>query len=86
MQLKADRRQVLGSVLQGDSLSQSHLQTFDRGIAMKFSAAIAQLLIHAEICENNAPINEAEGNFEQAELERSNAKSYRAAIASLEVE
>lgn len=53
---------------------------------MKFSAAIAQLLVHAEICENNAPINEAEGNFKQAELERSNAKSYRAAIASLEVE
>lgn len=53
---------------------------------MKFSAAIAQLLIHAEICENNAHINEAEGNFEQAELERSSAKSYRAAIASLEVE
>ena len=72
--------------LAAEGCEQLHLQTSDRGIAMKFSAAIAQLLIHAEICENNAPINEAEGNFEQAELERSNAKSYRAAIASLEVE
>lgn len=53
---------------------------------MKFSAAIAQLLIHAEICENSAHVNEVEGNFEQAELERSNAKSYHAAIAPLEVE
>lgn len=52
---------------------------------MQFAAAIAQLQINAEICENNAPINEAEGNLEQAALERSNAKSYRDTIAALEV-
>lgn len=51
---------------------------------MDFSAAIAQLVISAETCENNAPINEAEGNFEQAQLERENAAAYRAAIARLE--
>lgn len=51
---------------------------------MNFSAAIAQLEINAEICENNAPINEAEGNTEQAKLERVNAKSYRDAIAVLQ--
>jgi len=49
---------------------------------MNFKAAIAQLEISAEICENNAPINEAEGNFEQARVERENAASYRLAIAS----
>ncbi len=53
---------------------------------MKHKAAIAQLVISAEVCENNAPINEAEGNHAQAKLERENAASYRAAIAELEAE
>lgn len=53
---------------------------------MKHEAAIAQLLIIAEACENNAPINEARGNHAQAELERKNAADYRAAIARLEAE
>lgn len=51
---------------------------------MQHATAIAQLIIAAEICENNAPINEAESNHEQAALERSNAQDYRAAIAALE--
>ncbi len=51
---------------------------------MKHAAAIAQPTQAAEVCENNAPINEAEGNHEQAALERSNAQDYRSAIATLE--
>lgn len=46
--------------------------------------AIAQLMLSAETCEANAPIHEAEGNAEQAALSRSNAASYRAAIAALQ--
>ena len=46
--------------------------------------AIAQLMLSAENCETNAPIHEAEGNLEQAELSRANARSYRAAIAVLQ--
>lgn len=46
-------------------------------------AAIAQLEVSAETCENNAPIWEAEGNHEQAALSRANAESYRAAICQL---
>lgn len=53
---------------------------------MQHAAAIANLKISAEVCETNAPINEAEGNHDQAKLERDNAESYRAAIASLEAE
>jgi hypothetical protein len=48
-----------------------------------YDAAISQLMISAENCENNAPIHEAEGNVEQAALSRANAESYRAAIAAL---
>lgn len=51
---------------------------------MNFEAAIEQLTISAETCENNAPINQAEGNLDQAGLERSNAEGYRSAIAMLE--
>lgn len=50
---------------------------------MKFTAAIAQLTLAAEVCENNAPINESEGNHEQAALERNNAQNYRSAIDTL---
>lgn len=50
---------------------------------MKHAEAIAQLEISAQVCETNAPINEAEGNHEQAQLERDNAAAYRAAIAVL---
>lgn len=48
-----------------------------------YEAAIIQLDISAGNCENNAPIYEAEGNQAQAELARSNAESYRAAIEQL---
>ncbi len=51
---------------------------------MKHLAAIEQLKISAEVCENNAPINEAEGNISQAALERDNAAAYREAIQALE--
>jgi hypothetical protein len=49
-----------------------------------FAAAVAALTVSAETCENNAPIHEAEGRQEQAELSRANAENYRAAIARLE--
>lgn len=53
---------------------------------MKHAAAIAQLEISAQVCETNAPINEASGNHEQAQLERDNAAAYRAAIARLQAD
>lgn len=42
--------------------------------------AIAQLEVSLACVENNAPINEREGNLEQAQLERECAASYRAAL------
>jgi hypothetical protein len=45
--------------------------------------SIAQLRAALETVETNAPINEAEGNLEQAELERENAASFREAIGIL---
>lgn len=53
---------------------------------MNLSAAIAQLQINADVCETNAPINEAAGETAQAQLERDNAQSYREAIAVLEAQ
>lgn len=53
---------------------------------MKHLAAIEQLKISAEVCENNAPINEDEGNISQAALERDNAAAYREAIQVLEAQ
>lgn len=50
---------------------------------MKYAAAISALLIAKEVCDNNAPINEANGNKYQAALERSNSIVYGAAIAYL---
>jgi hypothetical protein len=51
-----------------------------------YKAAIAQLIVSAETCENNAPIHEQEGNHEQAELSRKNAEDYRAALQVLEAQ
>lgn len=48
------------------------------------AGAIAQLRAALDVVETNAPINEAEGNFDQAELERSLAKSFTTAIAMLD--
>ncbi|QSL90431.1 hypothetical protein [Pseudomonas atacamensis] len=48
------------------------------------AGAIAQLQQALEVVENNAPINEAEGNLDQARLERSLAMSFRTAIAMLD--
>jgi hypothetical protein len=53
---------------------------------MKHDAAIAQLTVAAETCENNAPIHEREGNTEQAALSRANAEDYRKAIDLLSKE
>ncbi len=48
------------------------------------AAAIAQLMVSAETCENNAPIHLAEGNQEQAVACATNAVAYRQAITALE--
>lgn len=45
--------------------------------------SIIELQVALETAEKNAPINEAEGNLEQAKLERENAASFREAIALL---
>jgi hypothetical protein len=47
------------------------------------SAAIVALQLALNTSENNAPINEAEGKWEQAQLQRDNAVEYRTAIAIL---
>ena len=47
-------------------------------------AAITQLQIHLDVLTTNEPINRAEGNTEQADLEATNAAEIRQAIAVLE--
>ena len=53
---------------------------------MKHAAAVAQLEIHASNCENNAVIQEREGQFEDAANNRTNAANYRQAIEALQTE
>lgn len=48
-------------------------------------AAITQLEIYLDTLINNAPINEREGNLEQAELERKNAAEVKQALTWLEI-
>lgn len=45
-----------------------------------YEYAIAQLEIALDNVKINAPINDAKGNYEQADLERECAGSYQAAI------
>ncbi|WP_460139697.1 hypothetical protein [Pseudomonas sp. S2_E01] len=47
---------------------------------------IAQLQQHTSNCENNAAIQEAEGQFEDAANNRTNAADYRQAIEALQAE
>jgi hypothetical protein len=47
-------------------------------------AAITQLQISLDVLTTNEPINRAEGNTEQADLEAANAAEIRRAIAVLE--
>jgi hypothetical protein len=46
-------------------------------------AAIVNLEISLETLENNEPINRAEGNIEQADLELANAKEIREGLEVL---
>ena len=46
-------------------------------------AAIEQLEIAKDVCDVNAPINEAEGNADQAALERRNSAVFAQAIEVL---
>lgn len=46
-------------------------------------AAITELEIALGTMENNAPINEAEGKFDQAALERTNAEDFKQALSFL---
>lgn len=50
---------------------------------MTHEAAITVLQIAKDVCDNNRPINMAEGNTEQAELERENSIAYGEAIEAL---
>ena len=50
---------------------------------MKHAAAIQILTQAAEVCENNAPINQEEGDWNQADLEIANAQAFRKAITLL---
>lgn len=52
--------------------------------SMATAGAIEQLRQALSVVETNAPINEAEGNLDQAKLERSLAKSFTTAIAMLD--
>jgi hypothetical protein len=54
---------------------------FTKGL---FAPAIAELKRDLETVETNEPINESEKDEGQADLERENAKSFRAAIKVLE--
>lgn len=49
---------------------------------MKAAIVVLQLALSTAL--NNAPINEAEGNLEQAALERANAKGYQEALDIIE--
>lgn len=53
---------------------------------MKHATAIAALEIHASNSENNARIQESEGEHETAAYNRANAADYRAAIEALQTE
>lgn len=48
------------------------------------ASAVATLRVALGVVENNYPINLAEGNIEQAQLELENAESFRTAIALLD--
>ena len=50
---------------------------------MKYAAAIATLEMALDVCDTNAPINFARGDFEQAQLERENAAKFGEAIEAL---
>lgn len=45
--------------------------------------AIVELQNSLRTMKTNAPINEREGNYEQANLEKANARSYQAAMQLL---
>jgi hypothetical protein len=48
-----------------------------------YGPSIAALHVALEIVETNAPINEAEGNLEQAQIEREAIESHKKAIRIL---
>ncbi|WP_282348025.1 hypothetical protein [Pseudomonas sp. PS01301] len=73
----------LDAVVQGQALADDVLQ----GACLDgadHSAAVATLQNALAVVDNNAPINEAAGNLEQAALERASAESFRQALAVLD--
>lgn len=50
---------------------------------MKHAVAIEELQIAKDVCDNNAPINEAEGNTDQAALERARSAAIDESIEAL---
>lgn len=49
----------------------------------KFGPAINQLKVSLDVMKTNEPINRREGKIAQADLERTNARSFRSAIKTL---
>lgn len=54
---------------------------FTKGL---FGPAISQLKNSLDVVTNNEPINRKEGDTQQANLEKTNARSFRAAIQHLQ--
>ena len=54
-----------------------------KGMSELMAPAINELKVSLDTVENNAPINEREGNLDQAGLERETATSIKAAVARL---
>ena len=54
-----------------------------KGMSELMAPAINELKVSLDTVENNAPINEREGNIGQANLERETATSINAAVARL---
>lgn len=53
-------------------------------IKQRDTPAIAELKIALDTVTNNEPISRKEGNIGQADLQRTNARSFRDAIAKLQ--
>lgn len=68
-----EARRIAAQIIAGDTLDDA-----------TYAAAIAQLQVALDVVETNYPINLAEGNLAQADLEERSAEDFRKAIALLE--
>jgi hypothetical protein len=70
---------MASAIASGRSKTRSH--HFTKGL---YSAAIEELKRDLDVVTTNAPINDKEGDKDQSELERENARSFKAAISLLQ--